>query len=181
MIVAVDTESSWQQQRSRLNHDWLKNQVLPALTALIRVVDGEVETGDPEGEIEELELGDWTKQRAEIQALLDTFEARMSPRSLFELPPLSRCDEETKTWLPDLVHELWRARYPVQEWVEAAVNGLEDAEAAQQVLVAALATFERPLGMEELRQLGPHIRRFRSACQRLAACIEQFPSRVLVG
>ncbi len=180
-MIAVDTESSWQQQRSRLNHDWLKNQLLPALTAVVRVVDGEVESGNPEGEVEELDLGDWTEQRAEIQTLLDTFEVRMSPRSLFERPPLSRCNEETKTWLPDLVHELWRARYPVQEWVEAAGNALKEADAAQQGLVAALASCQRPLTMDELRRLGPDIRRFRSACQRLAACIESFPSRVLVG
>ena len=41
---------------------------------------------------------------------------------------LQNCDAETREWLPDLVHGLWLARYPVREWTEGGNEAFVQAD-----------------------------------------------------
>ncbi len=140
---------------------------------------GEVESSSAEAEVEVLELDRWAQRRSDIEVLLEMFEPRMSPRSLFDQPPLSRCDEQTKMWLGTLVHQMWLGRYPVREWVEAARDALYKADRAWLELAQALDAVS-PVTVERLVAAGPEIERLQEACQRLASAIEKFPSSVLV-
>jgi hypothetical protein len=103
--------TNWTKRRNAWSHDWLKNRFLPALAKLVNIMNGRV--NDPSFHnrfIKEI-LPNWKTEIQEARGLIESFEADMSPRSLFSYPPLSRCAEATLTWLPDLVHILWLFRY----------------------------------------------------------------------
>jgi hypothetical protein len=98
----------WQRQRSRFNHDWLKNQYTQALGKWINILHREVDDPMTERNFIARVLPEWTAHRPELIDLLNRFECAMSPRRLFELPPLLFCDQRTHEWLPDVMHTLWK-------------------------------------------------------------------------
>jgi hypothetical protein len=49
----------------------------------------------------------WPDLQRACLDLLNNAEHALSPRRLFETPPLASCDEGSKEWLPDLVHLIW--------------------------------------------------------------------------
>lgn len=179
-LTIRDIECSWQRDRSRINHDWLKSQYLPALGAMISVLNEDVECTDLERQLGGLELDRWADSRARIEALAREFEIHMSPRALFCRPPLDKCDKRTKEWLPELVHMLWRARNPVDAWVRGSLTAVAEADAAWGLLGAGLHGCRRPYQLEEVQAILPEFTAFRTACQEIARAIEQFPNRILV-
>lgn len=106
--------NEWQRRRSEFNHDWLKNQFLNRLNAFLERLRG----GNPD--VEKLlrfvreDLPELESHEIEARWLIESVEEEMTPRRFFEYPPLNRCSEETKRWLPDVVHEVWLNRYPVR-------------------------------------------------------------------
>lgn len=116
--------NEWQRRRSEFNHDWLKNQFLNRLNAFLE----RLRRGHPD--VEKLlrfvheDLPEWRAHEAEARWLIESVETEMSPRRFFEYPPLNRCSEETKCWLPDVVHEIWLSRYPVRALQSQANDAL---------------------------------------------------------
>lgn len=170
----------WQSRRSRFNHDWLKNQFLPALDNFLNILDGRVEDEETEATFIASVLPIWETHRTEAHLLPADFERCMSPRTLFERPPLSRCDEETRCWLGDLIHKLWLARYMVGDLVANASARAREVDDAYIKLQQGLEECKSKLTARELRPLRPLFGQFRQACYRLALSIERFPNKVLV-
>ncbi len=168
---------AWQERRSRFNHNWLKNQFLPALESFHNALKGQLERADLDRSFLEVDLPQWESQRAEAYALAADFVRDMSPWTLFDQAPLARYDEETKKWLGDVVHALWMARYPVHHWVDEASARVRNVDAAYNCLQATLRTCPDTWTAAKLL---PVVNNFRLACHCLAKAIEQFPSTVRV-
>ena len=116
--------NEWQERRSEFNHDWLKNQFLNRLNAFLE----RLRSGSPDAEklsrfVRE-DLPEWNAHEPEARWLIDSMEHELSPKRFFDQPPLSRCDPDTRKWLPTVVHELWLSRYPVRELREKAADSL---------------------------------------------------------
>src|ERR1044072_7135922 len=120
----------WQKRRNTFNHDWLKNQYMPALARYLNLLDGLIEDDEFAQSFVSQILPEWESHREEAANLIKSFECEMSPQRLLECSPLSRCDEHTKRWLGNLMHALWLKRYPVAQWVTDAMHAVENADAA---------------------------------------------------
>src|ERR1051326_4473635 len=90
--------SSWQKRRSSFNHDWLKNQFMPALAKWLNLLDNKIEDPDFERAFIASVLPKWEQHREEALRLPRDFEQEMSPRRLFECHPLAHHNVHTKQW-----------------------------------------------------------------------------------
>jgi hypothetical protein len=170
----------WQRHRSAFNHDWLKNHYMPALAKWLNLLDGKIRDASFEHSYLKTLFPEWESHLQEGLALIQGFEGEMVPSSLFSRPPLSRCDEDTKDWLPALADALWRARYPVTEWVPAAGAAASTANASYEELARSVRAKFGSTSAEELRRLRGDFAEFHARCQALATAIEKFPSRMMV-
>ena len=94
--------TEWQTERSRVNHDWLKNKFINNLNSLARLPgDGHTRAILAEN------LNQWNDQIGKLQTLIDTLEHDMSPVRLFEQPPLDRIGDRHKSWMLPLLHDHW--------------------------------------------------------------------------
>jgi hypothetical protein len=167
----------WQRRRGRLNHDWLKNQFSPALGKWLNVIAGEVEDEGFGEHLRRSVLAEWPEKRPEIATLLDDFLYEMSPRTLFREQPLSGCDDETKKWLGELVHQRWAEASETQALLKEAVFCLEEADLAYRSLVSGgLLAISHPEKAE--LELLPAAARFRKTCDALGRALSKFPSEV---
>src|ERR687885_736280 len=66
---------SWQKRRTSFNHDWLKNQYMPALAKCINIVDGKIEDRAFELNFYNLVLRQWKRHEVELSTLLDDFKS----------------------------------------------------------------------------------------------------------
>lgn len=106
--------NDWQKRRSEFNHDWLKNRFLNRLNGFLERLQDAKPDHERLARFLSEDLQEWEQQEPEAQWLVESVEREMSPRRFFEQPPLNRCDEETKRWLPDVIHDIWLAQYPVR-------------------------------------------------------------------
>jgi hypothetical protein len=176
--------SSWQNRRSAFNHDWLKNKYLNRLDGFIRRL--KIPDSDPVRLSRFLndDFPEWKRRQNEIQNLFGTFEGEMSPMSLFEKEPLNRCDVETMSWLGQLIHALWLARYPIKEWVHTAWNAFCDVNDQYnniaEVLKSKKLNWESKDYRTALKLMIPYFLQFKKACEELSRAIAMFPHRILV-
>lgn len=170
----------WQVTRCRFNHDWLKNQYIQALGRWSRLLADETEDPDFERRFVAEVLPEWSDQERVVRALLADFEMTMSPRALFDRPPLKRCDAQTREWLPRLVHGLWLNRYPVRDWLGTAQACVAATDNAYATLSARLRDCRDTRSADAIRPFAPEFLRFEQACRNLASAIEKFPDRILV-
>ena len=94
--------TEWQTERSRVNHDWLKNNLINKLNSLAALPDDEhtrAITADS--------LAQWDEQIGKLQSLINHLEHDMSPARLFEAPPLDRVGDRHKSWMLSLLHDHW--------------------------------------------------------------------------
>jgi hypothetical protein len=94
----------WQQRKSRLCHDHLKNGLNLEVARLRRILSGDVSLSHTD-----LRNGTWQEVLSEVRELLESFILEMSPRNLFLTGSLRECDDETKMWLSEILHERWIA------------------------------------------------------------------------
>jgi hypothetical protein len=169
----------WQHRRATFNHDWLKNQYMPALAKCLNLLDDRVEDSQFEQGFATDVLPQWEAHYEEAIQLSRDFEQDMSPRRIVERMDLksSGCDG---AWLEDLMHHLWLARYPVQKWIDQAAKRVQEADEAYQQLQEALVECDDVRSAEALRPLRDEFAAFRDCCQKLARAIEQFPSEIKV-
>lgn len=175
-MSVVTFEPDWQQRRSRFNHDWLKNEYLPALSTFLNILDDQIEDDRFERSFVADTFPRWELQHKVVTALIDEFESEMSPRNLLD----RRWRTPDKSWLSQLIDVLWRFRYPVAEWLSKAQIA---ADRANQSYMHLRCELEKPQDIgqsERLRQLRDDFARFRERCQELAKSIEKFPREILV-
>lgn len=170
----------WQQRRSRLNHDWLKNQYLQALGRWLNILDGHVRHGETERTFIASVLPQWESHCPEVRELIDDFPAAMTPARLFEIEPLCRCDGDTIRWLPPVVDQVWRARYQVDECVAEALSALDGASTTYRSLSRGIRTCGGRTSVLELRKARDEFARFLDACEVLGSALSRFPSEVAV-
>lgn len=170
-------QPDWQRRRSDFNHQWLKNRLLSTLDTVNNVIGGRVRGVGYVQEVMAVDIAEWPSRRTELNALLDDFETDMSPRVLFDYPPLSECEPRTKMVLADLMHVLWLNRYSVQALLEKARKAADEVDSRFQPLHAT-EPFD-PLGRVR-PEFAVLFEQFRSACRVLSKAIERLPSRILV-
>jgi hypothetical protein len=170
----------WQRRRGQLNHDWLKNQLSPALGKWLNVISGEVEDESFAEHLQRSAFAEWPEKRHEITVLLNDFIREMSPLTLFLEPPLSGCDDETKKWLGELVHRRWAEASETQALLSEAERCLEEADLAYGTLVSR-SSLPIPHLETELEFLLTAAARFRKACEALGRALSKFPSEVTVA
>lgn len=174
--------NSWQRRRSGFNHDWLKNKFLVKLNAALNLLDDRIEDPELEKTLVEDAFAQWHKHHNEAVELAMSFELDMSPATLFDQPPLVNCDEETKQWLAQLVHELWMVREPVKEWIRQTECLSAEAEKFYQELESVLRSrCTDTRSAAALRPFYNHFREWRDSCQKLANVISQFPNSIKIA
>ena len=122
--------NAWQTERARTNHDVLKNQLLPAIVYLIRVLEGRV--GEP-GYISiftSRETERWSRLRTQLGNLFFRFEAEVSPATLFCSPPLDQVALRDRSWMAPLVHQHWWTVRGARDLVEQCRTLLSQADDA---------------------------------------------------
>lgn len=175
------TTPSWQERRSRLNHDWLKNVYLGGLAALHARIKNSAPAGMQyiERAFHE-DLEQWPEKSDEIKKLIDGFEEQMSPRMLFGESPLNACSQEVMSWLPDLVHELWRFRVGAGNLVETASTSFSNVESEYPVCCKAMEDYLRRRSDQDREDALRRVAALLSACEKLSSAISKFPSRIEV-
>ncbi len=171
---------AWQKRRNAFNHDWLKPKLIPALANFLNILDDNLEDVESERSFASSVLPQWESHREEAFALPRDFESEMSPQCLFDLPPLSRCDEHTKQWLRSLMHSLWLTRYPVRQWVADVVACAEEVDATYNQLQEALHECADIQSASALKPFRKQFAEFRKRCQELGEAIAKFPREVRV-
>lgn len=165
----------WQRRRSQFNHDWLKNVYLPGLGAWLNVIDGLVEDPEFRESFCKGRFLQWEERATDVRALLDEFESQMSPRVLFEEPPLSAMGGSVRNWLLPLVDLLWRHRVQVEPLLDQARRRLASCERVYGTLRRHVG--EGVTGGDALRS---GVAVFASECTALSATISQLPDEILV-
>lgn len=171
--------SKWQRRRAAYNHDWLKNQYMPALAKCLNLLDGRIEDPQFEQTFVQNVLPQWEARYQEATQLSQDFERDMSPRRIVEQMDV-KSNGYDGMWLADLMHDLWLARYPVREWVEQAKEQAQKANRAYHQLQKALTECDDVQSAKALRPFRDEFAAFRDECQKLAEAIEQFPSEIKV-
>ena len=167
--------NSWQRKRNRLNHDWLKNRFIIQLSALRNMATSK----DYSHEILQREcrevLRQWCERGSEIKDLIEGFEYEESPKALFESPPLSNCDAETKAWLPAFVHERWLTTQPVDLWVKDTHDALALTDQSASKLESGMMR-----GDPVFTSLSWLLKEFLERASALSKAISCFPTRQLI-
>lgn len=161
---------AWQERRSRLNHDGLKNGLALELARYRKVLEGKVKA---EGDAAPPSDGRWRSLLDEVAELVGAFPEEMSPRVLFSEPPLSGCDPATKAWLPAAVHAAWLERFRVEALVSEAKGLVAAAVESHDALCAAMQA-----GRAQAELL-PLLRRLQDRVEALSKAVSRFPDRIL--
>ena len=167
----------WQIARERFNHDWLKNQYIPALESFRNILKGDVQRINAHQDFFEIDLPQWEIHQAEAACLIRRFEESMSPHVLFNEIPLCGCDEGTRTWMGGLVMTLWSVRLSISDLTQHAALCLESVDAAYEKLKAGIEE-NIDAGMNE--RLFQRFEEFRHSCHALADAFERFQNNVRV-
>jgi len=170
----------WQKKRREINHDWLKNRFIVALNSWLRLLDGEIEDKMLEQSFLTQVLPQWEVRRQEISALLREFPSAMSPRQLFDEPPLSRCDNKTKEWLGEFMHALWLTRVSAESLTATAEATRAAADRAYADILQVLKNREPGDLKRAIKPYRDLCDRFRNACQELGAALSEFPHEIKV-
>lgn len=165
--------SKWQLQRSRLNHDWLKNEYLKNLDGLIVQMRTSRSLNAPMERQMRAYLSSWKRKYTEVEGLLNSAEIWLSPRSLFEREPLIHCSPENKAWLAPLIHGLWLFRYGVREKVAEARQLLSEADQSHEHLEAAV------MRREPSSSVTVPLETFTDTLKRLSRLLSSFPDKVV--
>jgi hypothetical protein len=153
---------------------------MPALAKYLNLLDDFIEDMEFAGSFISAILPEWEARRGEATALAHSFAQEMSPQVLFESSPLCRFDPCTKRWLGQLMHILWLKRFPIDEWVNNALQAIENTDAAYIRLQETLVDRETLANCERTATLRQSFAEFRDNCQIMANALSKFPSEVRV-
>jgi len=170
---------AWEVRRSGINHDRLKNIYYRGINAFILRLESSDADEAPVRRFLESDFHTWKEYNPLITKLLMDYGREMSPRTLFDVPPLNRCDADTREWLGNLVHELWLGRYDVKNTIEKAESALEAADLCYKGLCGKLAALDSR-DISSLKGLLVDFRDFRKGCDDLIKALSAFQRRVMV-
>lgn len=165
----------WQRRRNRLNHDWMKITFIIQLGALWNLAAAKRATDGELVEACQSALREWGEHRLDSRELIEAFRRDESPKALFSIPPLSNCDEETKSWLPDYIHQHWLTTHPVETWIQDALNAWKEADERAGKLQTNLEQAET-----KADTLALLVNDFRHSVSALSDAISRFPCRQLI-
>jgi len=158
--------ADWQTRRSELNHLRLRNLFLNALAAAVARIserNDAVHIGIAD------RLSRWPALAADFKTLIHDFELEMSPATALQRPPLSDFPVGWRDQAGPVIHGLWKARYPVDEWTFGAKAAVEKADATYQQIF--------PPGMPS--QISESsLTTFHDRCLDLSEAVSRFPSRI---
>ena len=166
--------TQWQQVRSELNHDWLKNTYLRQLQAFVIRVQHTAPDVERIREFVDSDFGAWRAQRPRIADLLEGAEQALSPATLFGQPPLSECVDLDRAWLALVVHELWVVRGPIRELCDSGRRAFAEADRRFEEASGAVAVESGP-DIERLRRSLGAFQAFSEAIISLIQRISAFP------
>lgn len=176
--MAQIVQSAWQRRRSEFNHQWLKNRLLSALDSAANILDGRIRGDGYLEDILQREAREWPERAKELDRLLGDFESEMSPQQLFCVPPLCNWDTELKLAMTESVHQLWLARFSVQELIAAThLAACRVSNAHEQM--AEIPAF-RADGQVDAAFVS-RFEAFRAACRELSELVGKFPNKVQVA
>jgi len=170
-------QPNWQRRRSEFNHQWLKNRLLSALDSATNLMRGRITGAGYLEDILNQEIREWPVRRGELDSLLVDFETEMSPRTLFDAPPLAEWESGIKRVMSELLHEFWLVRYPVRTWIGNAQKAALTVDKSYEQLLRV-----QPIGMDGHVdfEFSARFDAFCTACRELAKTIEKFPSHIQV-
>jgi hypothetical protein len=152
--------AAWQQRRSELMHDWLRNRFLPRLQACLAA---------PGAEASSLLLErfqatphEWQARSAEIRTLAEDCVEVMSPRRLAD-DVAAALDRHTAQFIRSTAFDLWvlrRGILPTLADVRETCDAADDA-------YARWAAEPSPI----------HLRALAERCERVASAIAKLPAR----
>lgn len=168
----------WQRRRVTFSHDWLKNRYLPALASWTNVLDGKIEDSTLQESFETEVLIQWEARRDDALALIETYATEMSPRRLFDMPPLSRCEEPLKTVAADVLHELWIFRHHVLRLVCLATARVKMTHIAYSSVSAGLRAQEGPRDLSAWKDVRVEFETFSRHCRKLGRVFALFQDEI---
>ena len=177
MSVMSDRAVAYQERRSELVHDNLKN----TLNSRLRGVQTELGSFEPSLDylLDRLKSVPnlWKSCYEEAIQLLEEFEDAMSPRTLLSERPLQALEPASRKWLGRVVHECWHQRYAIGERLNRARDALLLADQLCERIVEALPgapDLDDVHGIEELLEA------FAEACDELRSHLRALPTEVSV-
>lgn len=184
----MKTLGGWPRDKARANHDVLGNQVAPAVSYVIRVLEGRVEDKGVVACFAKGEGVRWASIERDLASIIGRFEGEMSPACLFESAPLSLVSDEDRSWMRAVVHESWWEGAGMRSRRDACVLALEGCSGRWNLLVEQLA---RLLSLDEgdetdevrSREIAGALvacRAFHEACHELSRSLSRLPSTVTV-
>jgi hypothetical protein len=170
---------NWQARRTAFNHDWLMSRFDRDIYAWVDVFNGE-----PEDELFNSEsfaatfFKVWQDRHNDVCKLVSEYEYAMSPARLLDVPPLSNMSEDSREWLREFVHTLWKVRCDVDKQQSDALAAiLSAAEVFSRIRTAYDAEgFKALIGskefVQELKELIERCKQLGNALSRLNREIE---------
>ena len=169
--------SRWGKRQHEFYHSWL-NKYIIEIGYWLSLLDEKTEDTEMLDTFIVSILPLWEEHIEEVETLIQEFELEMSPRTLFNSPPLSNCDSETAEWLGNLIHNLWFERYSVKDLINNATLQLETTVRSYNELKLALSVCSDTRCIECLKPYHPLFSDFLDACHSLSDAIAKFPSEV---
>ncbi|MCI5148226.1 MAG: hypothetical protein D3916_02285 [Candidatus Electrothrix sp. MAN1_4] len=164
---------NWEARRVAFNHDWLKTKYLRCIRTFIKRSGQVTPNQDKLNEFCREVFPQWEAQKTIVQSLLDSFAAEMSPRTLFDKPPLNQCPEDFKTTFGEVVHTLWLYRHAVPERIAAGRHALAAVDEYYSHLAPQLSE-NAASDLEALRRLSPLLQNYYDACEALGEAMGLF-------
>jgi hypothetical protein len=172
---------SWQRRRVALNHDWLKNRYLPALGSWANVIDGRIHDSALEDTFESEVFRQWEVKRDEAFALIEAYPIEMSPRQLFNRPPLAHCKDPLKAVAAEVMHELWMFRHGVGRLVRVALGRVRAADLAYVNVCTGLGQRRCPPELSAWKQVRTDFLVFSRECRKLGRILARFQDEITVA
>ncbi|MGJ3242208.1 MAG: hypothetical protein ACFE0O_04515 [Opitutales bacterium] len=153
----------------------MKNAFIIQLGALYNLASAKKELDGELMEASQCVIREWNEHSVETQSLIEAFRTEESPRMLFLIQPLANCDEETKSWLPDYIHQNWLQTYPVDRWIQDATSAWREVDERTRELRAAIEQSQ-----SSIETLVVIVNVVRHSVSALSDAISLFPSRQLI-
>ena len=170
--------AEWLEWRTEIHHDWLKNEFLRRLRAFVLRLERNEE---PEqiSEFLQVYFPQWEDRYPGCRRVVDDAVDALSPRQLFDSPPLSGCGDDVKRWLPDLIHALFLVRTGIRRLTAEAEQALSKAQERYVSLSAGLDG-KTPVGLEQLREQIEDWQQFERAVKAFSNLVAKLPHRIQV-
>jgi hypothetical protein len=170
-------QAIWQYERSKLNHDWLKGDVLPRLYGSMNVLN----QANPENSqvllLLQPILDEWPDKSHRLRNLISEFEEAVSPRFLLDKLFAGAIDSHTLESMKIVLHEVWKRRIDAGQLVRLTQDKIAKADqyyvaVKGELWVADASASESKRFLSSARVLLPA---FADACAELSVAISQFP------